>query len=92
MTPTPRGLSVETFEVDGQELAVFKLPLGSHADLLAALTPAEREIVSLLLTGMSREEIARARGRSKHTITKQLRSAYGKLGVGSRHELFAKLG
>jgi DNA-binding CsgD family transcriptional regulator len=56
---------------------------------LEGLTAAERAVVELAVRGMSAEEVAARRGRSLHTVTNQLASAYRKLGVSSRAELAA---
>lgn len=54
------------------------------------LTPAEREVVALLVAGQSNQEIAAARGVSPRTIANQLAAIYRKLGVSSRVELVAQ--
>lgn len=56
------------------------------------LTAAEREIVRLLLSGLSTGEMARLRGRSYRTVANQLAAIYRKAGVASRAELVASLG
>jgi len=55
----------------------------------AALTSAEREVLSYLRLGYSNAQIARARGNAERTVRNQLSSAYTKLGVGSRAEAVA---
>jgi len=53
----------------------------------AALTPAEAQIFALLRAGSSYEEIAAKRGRSRHTVAKQITSLLRKLEVTSQREL-----
>lgn len=53
------------------------------------LTPAEREVVMLLLKGQSHKEIAAATGRSERTVRQHAVAAYGKAGVSGRAELAA---
>jgi DNA-binding CsgD family transcriptional regulator len=53
------------------------------------LTPAEREVVVLLLRGQSHKEIAAATGRSERTVRQHAIAAYHKAGVSGRAELAA---
>jgi DNA-binding CsgD family transcriptional regulator len=53
----------------------------------ARLSPAEREVVALLLQGRDNASIARLRGTSVRTIANQVASIFSKLGVHSRSEL-----
>jgi DNA-binding CsgD family transcriptional regulator len=53
------------------------------------LTPAERDVVILLLKGKSHKEIAAERGRSERTIRQHAAAAYEKAGVAGRAELAA---
>lgn len=53
------------------------------------LTPAEREVVVLLLKGRSHKEIASATGRSERTVRQHAAAAYRKAGLGGRAELAA---
>lgn len=48
------------------------------------LSPREAEVVRLLAAGRSNQEIAKALGKSPHTVDSQVRSAMRKLGVSSR--------
>ncbi len=54
-----------------------------------SLSPAEREIASLLLKGLSHKEIATLRRVSEATVRQQSRGVYRKAGVDGRHELAA---
>jgi DNA-binding CsgD family transcriptional regulator len=60
-------------------------------ELPDVLTPAERDVVSLLLIGKSNREIAIHRGTATRTVANQLQGIYYKLTVGSRGELVARL-
>jgi DNA-binding CsgD family transcriptional regulator len=53
------------------------------------LTPAEREIVLLLLKGRSHKEIAGETARSERTVRQHAAAAYRKAGLGGRAELAA---
>jgi DNA-binding CsgD family transcriptional regulator len=53
------------------------------------LTPAEREVVGLLLRGRSHKEIAAATSRSDRTVRQHAAAAYRKAGLGGRAELAA---
>jgi DNA-binding CsgD family transcriptional regulator len=55
------------------------------------LSPAERQVASLLLIGRSYATIARIRGTAARTVANQVASAFRKLGVRSRFELAARL-
>lgn len=55
------------------------------------LTPAERELSTLLVTGRPLAQIAQARGVSVNTVKSQVRSIHAKLGVSNRAELVRKL-
>jgi two-component system nitrate/nitrite response regulator NarP len=56
-------------------------------DGLGALSPREREIVDLVLTGVRNQEIASSRGITPGTVKVHLHRIYEKLGVGSRADL-----
>ena len=62
-------------------------------DLVArALTQAERDVVALVLRGLTNAAIAERRHCSPRTVANQLSSAYRKLQVSGRRELWAKFG
>lgn len=73
----------------GVNLAVARLVPRALAP--ANLSDAERAIVDSLLDGKHIARIARERGTSPRTVEHQITSAYHKLGVSSRRELFALL-
>jgi len=57
----------------------------------SALSPAESDVLQLVLRGASNAEIAKARGRSVRTIANQVASLLRKLGVESRFELMSRV-
>lgn len=63
----------------------------SHGVLVASasLTPTERRVLHLLLTGLSEKEIAVELGRSYHTTHEYVSSIYRKYGVNNRAALMA---
>ncbi len=63
-------------------------PAVGEGDPLAALSPREREVVLLYLTGMRITDIAHATGRSIKTIGQQKGAALAKLGIANDYELF----
>lgn len=76
--------------VGGLRGLVIELPCEPD-DLPACLTEVERAVVTLLLEGLSNQEIADARRTCYRTIANQLGAIYKKLGVVSRTELVAML-
>jgi DNA-binding CsgD family transcriptional regulator len=56
----------------------------------STLSPRERQVMSLLLEGDSRKEVAKKLGLSQHTVADYLKVIYRKMGVCSRAELLAK--
>ena len=85
----PRARMAEV-AVGGETFLLVSSPLVEQRSL-AALTPAERDVVTQLLAGSSTAEIARRRGTSVSTVSTQLQALYRKLGVHSRSELAARL-
>ena len=63
------------------------------ADLEAmfSVTPGEHQVVVQLLKGFSSREIAQEFGKSILTVRTHVKRAYGKIGVKTRGQLFAKL-
>lgn len=55
------------------------------------LTPAEAEIAMMAAAGLSREEIARRRNATLHTVNSQLKSIFAKTNAGREAELVALL-
>ncbi len=58
---------------------------------LHELTPREREVTQLLLTGMATADVAGELCITTDTLRGHVKSVFGKLGVSSRPELFARL-
>ncbi len=61
------------------------------ARALAALTPAEREVVRFICTGASNAEIAGELNKSVLTVKTQVNSIFQKLGLKSRAQLVSRL-
>ena len=62
---------------------------GARELLIDKLSPGERRVAALAVQGLGDVEIARSLGRSRHTVSNQLRRAYAKLHIGGRVELAA---
>lgn len=63
----------------------------AQADVLAPLSPRERDVVEGLRRGVRLSPLAREMGVSVHTVRNFLKGVYRKLGVHSQVELLAKL-
>ena len=63
------------------------------ADLepMFGVTPGERQVIVQLVKGYSSREIAEQFGKSILTVRTHVKRAYGKIGVKTRGQLFAKL-
>lgn len=59
------------------------------SDLRSELTPAQREIVDLLASGLTAKEIALRRGTSAETVRTQIKQARKKVGAKTKDELVA---
>lgn len=55
------------------------------------LTPTEKEIVNLLIQGMTRKEIAKTKSISVHTVSTHIKKVYKKLGVNKASELATRV-
>ena len=62
----------------------------SNGVCLASLSPRERDVLTLLLAGNARKEVALKLNLSAHTVADYLKVIYKKLGVRSRAELLAR--
>ena len=71
-----------------EEIVVLSYPI-PQLRFPYAVTKGEREIIELLLDGLSTREIATRRSASEQTVSKQLAAIYSKAGVRSRGELIA---
>jgi DNA-binding CsgD family transcriptional regulator len=87
----PPDLRAVRFDLgnDGFAILDFSFPPQEHLECAAVLTPAEREVVELVLRGKSNREVAEARGTSVRTVANQLAVAFRKLGVSGRLQLYA---
>lgn len=82
---------MSAFRLDSadDELVVFVWE--SEQSSSSPLAPGEREVLRLLLAGLSNTEIASARGTSVRTIANQVASLLKKLGARSRFELIGRM-
>jgi DNA-binding NarL/FixJ family response regulator len=74
-----------------EELAILRDVVRLFDPGGSALTEAEWAVVQLAGTGLTNAAIAERRGTTARTVSKQLDSAYRKLGVSSRRELAVRL-
>ncbi|MGH2599002.1 MAG: response regulator transcription factor, partial [Dehalococcoidia bacterium] len=68
----------------GERSTQTTAPTALNAGLPADLTPRETEVLGLLASGMSNQEIAEALVVTVNTVERHLVSVYGKLGVRGR--------
>ncbi|MBK7395294.1 MAG: helix-turn-helix transcriptional regulator [Myxococcales bacterium] len=80
------GSSAFTFVHDGRTYAAFRVDV-SPPTSSDSLSPAEREVVSLALQGLSNEGIGLATGRAVSTVSNLLARAGRKLGARRRVDL-----
>lgn len=86
-----------TGEPDGPVALALRDPSGAVeiecADLepMFGVTPGERQVIVQLVKGYSSREIADQFGKSILTVRTHVKRAYGKIGVKTRGQLFAKL-
>jgi DNA-binding CsgD family transcriptional regulator len=78
MTTTGHGLAATWNELG---------ELDQPYDHLEPLTPKEREVVRLVVTGRTLAEVGEALGVSRNTVHFHVKNIYDKLRVGSRVEL-----
>jgi DNA-binding CsgD family transcriptional regulator len=75
-------------------IVIQPAPAGSLVDTLLlahGLTPREREIAQLVLTGMATNAIAARLYVSPWTVQDHLKAVFDKIGVRSRRELVARV-
>ena len=84
------GPKLTRFRLGSEELVVLSYPSVS-ARSVSGLTPAETEVLELILAGESNARIAERRGTSVRTTANQVAAIFQKLGVSSRTELVAEL-
>lgn len=82
--------STLTIQHEGREYLVVAAP-SVEAPLPAVFSPAEAEVVRLVLAGQSNESIAESTGRAERTVSNLLVRACRKVGVRRRTELAAAL-
>jgi DNA-binding CsgD family transcriptional regulator len=88
---------LEPAEADGPErLSLVIEPVAPYqlAEVIAdayGLTAREREVARLVVAGNSNPEVAAALSISPTTVQDHLKKVFAKLGVGSRHELTARM-
>ncbi len=87
----PPGLRAAHLPVGEQEVVVFSFPAPTSR-APSDLSGSEQEILRHLLAGHDNATIARYRGTSPRTVSKQVAAIYRKLGVHSRAELASRLG
>ena len=93
------SVQVDVLESDGQDadrLSLVIEPVAPYelAEVIAeayGLTAREREVARLVVSGSSNPEVAATLSISTTTVQDHLKKVYAKLGVGSRHELTARL-
>ncbi len=76
---------IDTSEANLYDLS--DLPLSSDTDLL---TPGEREVLQLVVSGKTNQQIADMIGLSRPAVTKRLSKVFTKLGVATRTEATAR--
>lgn len=84
------GPRVSRMRVGGEEIIVLSVPL-PKLQYPEGTTPAEQEIIDLVLQGLTVKEIAERRGASFRTVTTQLGTIFRKAGVNSQAELIAAM-
>lgn len=94
-----RWVRIDAAALEGErdgEVAINLRPATTREtfDLLCrvyALSPREREVVSLLVDGLDTKAIAKRLFISAHTVQDHLKSVFAKVGIHSRRELLATL-
>lgn len=84
--PTPAFVRCASLDSATGELLLMEIPFASPV-IPSELTPAEADVVRLLLLDMLPSDIARRRQTSTTTVRNQIRSVHKKLGVSSKPEV-----
>lgn len=84
------GPRVSRMRVGGEDVIVLSVPL-PKLTYPEGTTPAEHEIIDLVLQGLTAKEIAEVRNASLRTVTTQLGAIFRKAGVNSQAELIAMM-
>jgi DNA-binding NarL/FixJ family response regulator len=88
----PQGdVVVHELDFAGGHYRVISVPI-EQPQGLERLSPAENEVIELLLHGLSNADIATARNVALRTVANQVTSILRKLGCSSRAELAARCG
>ncbi len=87
----PEGLEVCAV-ADSDEFIVVTWNVSSPVSSPVSLTPAEREVLALVIEGGSNAAIARQRKTSVRTVANQVASLLAKLEAGSRYDLIRRFG
>ncbi len=86
--PATPPANLEAYEIEpGKVLFVHALPIRT----IAGLSPAEQEVLALVLDGHDNASIAAVRRTALRTVANQLASIFRKVGVSSRAELAAAI-
>ena len=94
-----RWVTIEAAALEGEREGEVAVQLrsataGETFELLCrvyALSPRERDVVSLLVAGLDTRSIAKRMFISPHTVQDHLKSVFTKIGIHSRRELLATL-
>ncbi len=84
----PDGPRVSRMRVGGEDIIVLSVPL-PKLRYPEGTTAAEREVIDLVLQGLTAKEIAEERNASLRTVTTQLGAIFRKAGANSQAELIA---
>jgi DNA-binding CsgD family transcriptional regulator len=84
------GPRVSRMRVGGEDIIILSVPLPS-LKYPEGTTTAEREIIDLVLQGLTAKQIAEERGASLRTVTTQLGAIFRKAEVNSQAELIAMM-
>lgn len=76
-------------QADLERIGIHAAPADERSPL--ALTAREQDVASLVATGMTNKEVAAELYVSSKAVEYHLRNIFGKLGIGSRRELRARL-
>ncbi|WP_081472881.1 helix-turn-helix domain-containing protein [Burkholderia ambifaria] len=74
--------------IGGKNASVGSKGIRRGEPIVRALSPCEADVLLGCIEGLTIAEIARIKGRSIKTISRQKRLAYQKLGISSDFELF----
>jgi len=89
---SPYGLraNLARIALAGDDLLIGATPRLDETKL-TVLTPAQREVVALLIAGSTNNDIAKRRGTSPNTVANQVQAIFRTFGARSRGELLARM-